>query len=155
MPCACPASALLDGKPSKTRGCFRYPARDFVHLQYLGAAAVRALMTVIAKRGIQARGPVNLLRTILVAAVETGALEEMPDSDVHRTVARRARRRAAALATGTAITSSAAGAAAATATHAHTASHRHAAASDRAASVRQRSRRQCFRQRHFRGFRVG
>ena len=28
----------------------------------------------MAKRGIQARGPVNLLRTLLTAAVETGAL---------------------------------------------------------------------------------
>lgn len=35
----------------------------------IGAAIVRAFMAELAKRGIQARGPVNLLRTILVAAV--------------------------------------------------------------------------------------
>jgi integrase len=48
-------------------------------LDAIGATAVRAFMAVIAKRQIQARGPVNLLRTILVAAVETGALEAMPE----------------------------------------------------------------------------
>jgi Phage integrase family len=36
-------------------------------------------MAVLGKRGIQSRGPVNLLRTLLTAAVETGALEAMPD----------------------------------------------------------------------------
>ncbi len=44
----------------------------------VGAAVVRAFMAELAKRGIQARGPVNLLRTLLVAAVETGVLETMP-----------------------------------------------------------------------------
>jgi len=34
-------------------------------------------MTVLGKRDIQSRGPVNLLRTLLTAAVETGALEAM------------------------------------------------------------------------------
>jgi len=45
----------------------------------IGAAVVRAFMATVAKRGIQARGPVNLLRTLLTAAVETGALEAMPE----------------------------------------------------------------------------
>jgi integrase len=45
----------------------------------IGAPVVRAFMAELAKRGIQARGPVNLLRTIVVAAVETGALEAMPE----------------------------------------------------------------------------
>ena len=36
-------------------------------------------MATLAKRGIQARGPVNLLRTLLVAALETGALEAMAE----------------------------------------------------------------------------
>jgi integrase len=45
----------------------------------IGAAVVRTFMATVAKRGIQARGPVNLLRTLLTAAVETGALEGMPD----------------------------------------------------------------------------
>jgi hypothetical protein len=36
-------------------------------------------MAELAKRGIQAGGPVNLLRTIFVAAVETGARsDELP-----------------------------------------------------------------------------
>jgi integrase len=48
-------------------------------LDAIGAAAVRAFMAVLGKRGIQPRGPVNLLRTILVAAVETGALEAIPE----------------------------------------------------------------------------
>jgi hypothetical protein len=43
------------------------------------APTVRAFMAVLGKRGIQSRGPVNLLRTLLTAAVETGALEAMPD----------------------------------------------------------------------------
>ena len=34
-------------------------------------------MAELAKRGVQGRGPVNLLWTILAAAVETGALEAM------------------------------------------------------------------------------
>jgi integrase len=45
----------------------------------IGATVVRGFMSTVAKRGIQARGPVNLLRTLLTAAVETGALEAMPD----------------------------------------------------------------------------
>jgi integrase len=45
----------------------------------VGAPVVRAFMAELAKRGIQARGPVNLLRTILVAAVETGVLETLPE----------------------------------------------------------------------------
>jgi integrase len=49
------------------------------HLDAIGATVVRGFMATVAKRGIQARGPVNLLRTILAAAVETGALEAMPD----------------------------------------------------------------------------
>jgi len=36
-------------------------------------------MAVLAKRGIQPRGPVNLLRTLLNAAVETRTLETMAD----------------------------------------------------------------------------
>ena len=36
-------------------------------------------MAVLGKRGIQSRGPVNLFRTLLTAAVETGAVEAMPD----------------------------------------------------------------------------
>ncbi|HEY2407639.1 MAG TPA: tyrosine-type recombinase/integrase [Polyangiaceae bacterium] len=40
---------------------------------------VRAFMTICAKREIQARGPVNFLRTILSAAVETGYLGHMPE----------------------------------------------------------------------------
>ena len=43
------------------------------------ATLVRAFMAVLGKRSIQARGPLNLLRTLLTAAVETGALEAMPD----------------------------------------------------------------------------
>jgi hypothetical protein len=43
------------------------------------APTVRAFMAVLGKRGIQSRGPVNLLRTLLTAAAETGALEAMPD----------------------------------------------------------------------------
>jgi integrase len=49
------------------------------HLDAIGATAVRAFIATVAKRGIQARGPVNLLRTLLTAAVETGALDAMPD----------------------------------------------------------------------------
>jgi hypothetical protein len=45
----------------------------------IGAAVVRASMAELVKRGIQAGGPVNLLRTIFVAAVETAALEAMPE----------------------------------------------------------------------------
>jgi integrase len=45
----------------------------------IGATVVRVFMAELAKRGIQARGPVNLLRTILVAAVETGVLEAIPE----------------------------------------------------------------------------
>jgi integrase len=48
-------------------------------LDAIGATVVRAFMATVAKRGIQERGPVNLLRTLLTAAVETGALEAMPD----------------------------------------------------------------------------
>jgi hypothetical protein len=48
-------------------------------LDAIGATVVRAFMATVAKRGIQARGPVNLLRTLLTAAVETGALEAMPE----------------------------------------------------------------------------
>jgi hypothetical protein len=36
-------------------------------------------MDFLGKRGVQSGGPVNLLRTLLTAAVETGALEAMPD----------------------------------------------------------------------------
>jgi integrase len=45
----------------------------------IGATVVRVFMAELAKRGIQARGPVNLLRTVLTAAVETGVLEAMPE----------------------------------------------------------------------------
>jgi integrase len=40
---------------------------------------VRAFMAILAKREVQARGPVNFLRTILSAAVETGYLGRMPE----------------------------------------------------------------------------
>lgn len=49
------------------------------HVDAIGVPGVRAFMAVLGKRGIQSRGPVNLLRTILGAAVETGALEAMPE----------------------------------------------------------------------------
>jgi len=39
-------------------------------LDAIGATVVRALMATVAKRSIQARGPVNLLRTLLTAAVD-------------------------------------------------------------------------------------
>ena len=41
-------------------------------LDAIGATVVRAFMAMVAKRRIQARGPVNLLRTLPTAAVETG-----------------------------------------------------------------------------------
>jgi hypothetical protein len=44
-------------------------------LDEITAPTVRAFMAVLGKRGIRSRGPVNLLRTLLTAAVETGALE--------------------------------------------------------------------------------
>jgi len=49
------------------------------HIDEITAPTVRAFMAVLGKRGIQSRGPVNLLRTLFTAAVETGALETMPD----------------------------------------------------------------------------
>ena len=49
------------------------------HVDEITAPTVRAFMAVLGKRGIRSRGPVNLLRTLLTAAVETGALEAMPD----------------------------------------------------------------------------
>ncbi|HEY4106695.1 MAG TPA: tyrosine-type recombinase/integrase [Polyangiaceae bacterium] len=49
------------------------------HVDEITAPTVRAFMAVLGKRGIQSRGPVNLLRTLLTAAVETGALEAMPE----------------------------------------------------------------------------
>lgn len=45
----------------------------------IGAPAVRRFMAVLGKRAIQSRGPVNLLRTVFAAAVETGVLDAMPD----------------------------------------------------------------------------
>ncbi len=49
------------------------------HVDEITAPTVGAFMAVLGKRGIQSRGPVNLLRTLLTTAVETGALEAMPD----------------------------------------------------------------------------
>jgi integrase len=40
------------------------------HLDAIGATVVRRFMAMVARRGIQARGPVNLLRTLLAATVE-------------------------------------------------------------------------------------
>ena len=39
------------------------------HVDEIAAPAVRAFTAVLGKRGIQSRGPVNLLRTLLTAAV--------------------------------------------------------------------------------------
>ncbi|HEX3854756.1 MAG TPA: tyrosine-type recombinase/integrase [Polyangiaceae bacterium] len=50
-----------------------------LHVDAIGSPVVRAFMAFLGKREIQSRGPVNLLRTLLTAAVETGVLEAMPE----------------------------------------------------------------------------
>ncbi len=47
-------------------------------LDEIGAAHFRAFAADLEGRGVQIKGPINLLRTILRAAVEVGALEAMP-----------------------------------------------------------------------------
>jgi integrase len=45
----------------------------------IDAPAVRAFMARLAERGVQARGPVNLLKTLLAAAEEVGTLAKVPE----------------------------------------------------------------------------
>ena len=48
-------------------------------LDAIGAPALRAFLATLLERKVQARGPMNLVRTILRAAVECGALASMPE----------------------------------------------------------------------------
>jgi integrase len=75
-------SKFLAGTWRRYEGLLRQGLLDELgdrRVNAVGAPVVRAFMAELAKRGIQARGPVNLLRTILVAAVETGVLETLPE----------------------------------------------------------------------------
>lgn len=48
-------------------------------LDAIGAPALRAFLAMLLDRKVQARGPMNLVRTILHAAVESGSLASMPE----------------------------------------------------------------------------
>ena len=48
-------------------------------LDDIGAVDIRRYMTALAARGVQARGPVSLVRTVLRVAHEYGVLEKLPE----------------------------------------------------------------------------